>query len=149
MTQADKEKELNDIQEAAKAVAQEKEAAKKAAITAAEKVKDEAIKCCGIVANDDFTVSGRLDVGVLANGKLHKSFKMRLETVSDSLNTKEPKGNAYILEVYARTLESLGELKKEEINSEFLKDKICGIDVDVLFYAQEELLKKLKSTNGV
>ncbi|WP_434777694.1 hypothetical protein [Neisseria sp. Ec49-e6-T10] len=98
-----------------------------------------------IKVHDDFTVTGRLIHGVLFDGKLHYDFKMRMAYAGDTVKLKQDDPYARTIETYSRTLLKLGDIPSDQIDFEFLSSNTTDMDIDILYYADAELVKKRES----
>lgn len=92
------------------------------------------------------THAGSLLFGVWFSGKNHKSFEIRMAKVSDSIDaeksTSGKSGVEFMVAVLARQLVALGDIPKESITVELLRD-MYDDDLTILQNAKESLKKKL------
>ena len=98
---------------------------------------------------EGFYITGKLGIGIFYQKKLHKSFKMRLPTMGENLALTSKDHTERLIESFAQVLLSLGELPPEQLTYEQLKQRITGPDIEVLFEAQDVLIKKLEAISGV
>ncbi|MFZ4221399.1 hypothetical protein [Enterobacter ludwigii] len=98
---------------------------------------------------DKFTHAGTLPFGVLHNGVIHRDFEIRLQTVGDEIDVGDDIGSDIIdvnftVHLLARTLLRLGEIPKEEITPQLLRDALVYEDYNALLVAAAMAKKKLK-----
>ncbi len=142
----------NKTQNDAEAVKKATEVAKAVKATEnVEAIKEQTfLKKYQITVNDDCTiVSGKLAHGIKFNGKRHASFQMRLAVVADNLKATQTGWYAKMVEIYANTLLSLGDIPKEKITFDFLINNMTDGAIDVLYAAEAELLKKLEAEESI
>ena len=121
-----------------------------AAEKAAELLESQAIlKQANVVVHDDFTATGTLPLGIFHNGKLHKSFKMRLIMVADTMKNKQEDAYLRMLQTYTSPVESIGEIPSEELTLEFYQQNFPSRDLDTLVETQSAIRKKRESTSGI
>jgi hypothetical protein len=92
------------------------------------------------------TVTGALEIGIERDGHWHTGFVMRQATIEDAINAVEKAGDDpsnLRLRIYkaAEQLERIGDMT--QIDGETLM-ALSDEDIEPLFTAQDELVKKLK-----
>ncbi|WP_048795376.1 phage tail assembly protein [Serratia marcescens] len=95
-----------------------------------------------------FTETGTLDYGVQYNGKIHRDFEIRLQTVGDEIDVGDEIGSDLVdvnftVHLLARTLLRLGSIPAEDISPQLLRDNLVYEDYNALLRASGRAKKKL------
>ena len=144
----DKTRNNEEIRQAALNLVRERAIKQKANEIEEQAQKEALIKKTNMVIHDDFTATGNLQYGIYFEGKLHKSFKIRLIMVSDTMKNKQ-EGYLFTLETFTAPIISLGEIPQEKLSLEFFQEYLPSRDLDTLIEVQSEIRKKRENTSGV